>query len=240
MTDHPMKGHNSPPSEFDEIKNTITDLFGEAKNWCDGEPVTTKEQHDEVAKLIASIKEAMKEAEKIRKGEVKPLDDQKAEIQAKFNKLIGNTKSITGIAVQALDACKDILTPYLQEQQRIKDDAAKALAEEAAKAEQEALEQLRSREVGNLEDTTQAELAVNEAKNIATQAKKALKTATTKTGMRTTKRAEIVDLNAAVKYYWPLRKEQFQELVQSFADQDARSGINNIPGVTIHSDVRAK
>ena len=73
-------GHNSPPSPFEEIKTRIEDLYGEAKQWLDGEPVTTQDQANALNTLENRIREAAKEAEALRKGEVKPLDDAKAEL----------------------------------------------------------------------------------------------------------------------------------------------------------------
>lgn len=49
-------GHNRSP--FELSKETIEDLYSEAKNWLDGEPVATQEQADEIQKLLRMIQAA--------------------------------------------------------------------------------------------------------------------------------------------------------------------------------------
>jgi polyhydroxyalkanoate synthesis regulator phasin len=104
-------GDNNPPSPFDEIKSRIDDLYNEAKLWLDGEPVTTQEQANALNTLENRIREAAKEAETLRKSEVKPLDEAKAEIQERFNALIGETKTVTGKTVMAISTIKSFLKP---------------------------------------------------------------------------------------------------------------------------------
>ena len=127
-------GHNQPPPEptpFEVISAKIQDLYEEAKNWCDGEPISTQGQADEVSKLMNMIREAEKEADKLRKDEVAPLDEAKKEVQDRYNPLIGKTTKITGKTVMALDACKAALSddqPYIE---KCRAAIAKATGEQA-------------------------------------------------------------------------------------------------------------
>ena len=150
-------GHNAPPTPFDEIKTRIEDLYAEAKQWLDGEPVTTQDQANALNTLENRIREAAKEAEALRKGEVKPLDDAKAEIQERFNALIGETKTVTGKTVMAIAAIKSALKPYLLELDRIQRETAAKAREEAEKAEQAARAAMQSREADNLEQREEAD-----------------------------------------------------------------------------------
>ncbi len=47
------------------------------------------------------------------KVESEPYKQKIEEIQARYNELIGNNKSITGIALKAEEACNAALKPYL-------------------------------------------------------------------------------------------------------------------------------
>ena len=77
-------GGNFPPAEptaFDRVEQTIRDLYGEAKNWLDGEPVNTAELAAGVEQLEVMLKRAIKEADAARTAEYKPLNDAKAKPQ---------------------------------------------------------------------------------------------------------------------------------------------------------------
>ena len=127
-------GHNNPPADpFGAIKAHIDDLYVEAKNWLDGEPITTQAQADQVTRLLDMIRDAEKVADNARKEENKPFDDGKAAVQAKYAPLISDTKAVKGRTVLAAEACKAALAPWRQAQEAIAREAARKTREEAEK-----------------------------------------------------------------------------------------------------------
>lgn len=237
---HPMQGHNNPPDEYALISEKIQDLYDEAKSWCDGEPVTTDEHEKALTSLMGMIRDAEKEADNLRKKEVKPHDDAKKAIQDKFNKLIGSNKSITGLTVEALNACKMAVEPYRQKKAAEAAEKARIEQEKAREAERIAQEEMRkAKESADLEARERAEALAKKAKEAEKSAKSANKSATTGLGLRTYYRAEITDLNNAIKHFWKLDAKPFEELVQKLADQHANRKGGDLPGIKIHVERKA-
>lgn len=235
-------GHNQPPSPFDEIKARIEDLYGEAKQWLDGELVTTQDQANALNTLENRIREAAKEAEALRKGEVKPLDDAKAEIQERFNALIGETKTVTGKTVMAITAIKSALKPYLLELDRQQREAAAKAREEAQKAEQAALIAMQTRGAENLAEREEAERLVIEAKALNAAASKAedakahAKGDGRATGLRSVWRAQMNSPFDAAAWAWKTHRDELTAFVQGLADRDVRNGARALAGFNIIED----
>lgn len=239
MTALATVGHNNPPSPFDEIKTRIEDLYDEAKQWLDGEPVTTQDQANALNTLETRIREAAKEAEALRKSEVKPFDDAKAEIQERFNTLIGETKTVTGKTVMAIAAIKGALKPYLLELDRIQREAAAKARAEAEKAEQTALVAMQTRSADNLAEREEAERLLTEAKAMDAAASKAeaakahAKGDGRATGLRSVWKAQMESQRDSAAWAWNAHREELMAFVQSLADKDVRAGARAIPGFTI-------
>lgn len=236
-------GHNNPPlSPFDEIKTRIEDLYDEAKQWLDGEPVTTQDQANALNTLENRIREAAKEAEALRKGEVKPLDDAKAEIQERFNALIGETKTVTGKTVMAIAAIKSALKPYLLELDKQQREAAAKAREEAQKAEQAALIAMQTRGAENLAEREEAERLVIEAKALNAAASKAedakahAKGDGRATGLRSVWRAQMNSPFDAAAWAWKTHRDELTAFVQGLADRDVRNGARALAGFNIIED----
>lgn len=242
-------GHNNPPEQtpFDAVSSEINDLYLEAKNWCDGEPITTQAQADTVGLLVQSLRKASSTAEALRKEEVKPLDTAKAEIQAKYAPLIANTKAVTGKAVMAQDACKKALAPWLAKIEEEKRIEAEKKHQEAEAARLEAQAKMdAARESADLEAREEADAALKDAEKQQKAANKASKEKAHATGgagravgLRDNWIAEIKDLGVAGKHYWSTDRAEFVALVQRLADQDARRGAHNIPGIEFRNERKA-
>lgn len=224
-------GHNKPPSEFDEVKQEIEDLYNEAKNWADGEPIATQEVADNVAELIKMIKNANKKAEMLRKKEVAPLDNQKRAIQDKYAPLTANTKTCVGKGVLALKACQDALLPFNQEQQRIKDEEARKAREEAERKEREAQEALQA---ASLEDREEAQELMAEAQKAKKQARKAAKDNVK--GMRTAWKVRMNHPKEAAAYFWKNDRDELLAFFQTLAERKVREGMREIPGFKIEQE----
>ena len=237
-------GHNKPPvTPFDESREEITGLYEEAKLWLDGEPVETQEMADKIGLLLDKIRKASKVADDRRKEEVKPFDAGKKEVQARYNELIGDTKTVTGIAVKATKACKEALAPYLAEQDRKQREAEEAARKEAEAKRKEAEEAIRASSVANLQEREEAEAKLKEAEkaekvlSVASKQKAQAKVAGGRAiSLRTIYRPEIIDLREVARYYWQEKPEEMQRIFTQMVEVDVRSGARNIPGVTVHED----
>ena len=221
-------GDNGAPSEFDEVKGEINDLYDEAKNWIDGDPITTQAVADNVDELIKQIKTANKKAEALRVKEKAPLDSQIRVIQDKYAPLIADTKVVTGKTVLALKACKDALQPFKQEQQRLKDEEARKFAEEARLKEREAQEALAA---ASLDDREAAQELMAESQKLAKSAKRVSKDNVK--GMRKTCVVKMCNAKDAAAYFWKNDRDALLEFFQTLAEQKTRQGIRTIPGFII-------
>lgn len=241
-------GHNAPPlTPFEVIETKINDLYTEARQWLDGEPVATQQYADAVNKLINAISDAEKEADALRKEEARPFDDAKAEIQARYNVLIGNTKSVKGKTVMALEAAKKALTPWLQEQDRIKREAEKKAREAAEAAQKAAQEAFAKAQADDLAAREKAEELAAAAKKAEIAAKVAEKdTAKAKggagraTGLRSFYHADITDAREFARYVWVSHKAEMDEFLSTLAKRLVdQNHDRTIPGVTIREERKA-
>lgn len=238
-------GHNHPPADaeptpFEMSEVEIGDLFAEAKNWLDGEPVSSQAQADAVSKLIDDLRKAGKLADERRVAENKPFDDGKAEVQARYAPLISDTKSIKGKVPLAIEMAKKALTPWLQKLEEEKAAAAKKAREEAEAAERAAQEALAAaRAADDLSKREEAEKLLAQAKTAEAVADKAENAKAHATGgskamgLRSVWRAEMTDPRAAAAHYWQTRRPDVDAFFQGLADADVRAGKRDIPGFMI-------
>lgn len=236
MTDTtPTIGHNGGPEldPFDAIRQEIEDLYGEARNWADGEPIATAKQHDEIARLYDMLHDAGKRADDARKEEARPFDEAKAAIQEKYNILIGNTKSVKGKVPMGKEALGALLTVW---RRRVAEE--KAAVAEAARREAERLaEEARAvRSTGDLAAKEAAELLIKEAAAVGRFAKAAEKGPT---GLRSVWRAELVDVEKALDWAYNRDPDAFRALCQSQADAVVRAGMRMVPGFRVWEEKRA-
>jgi hypothetical protein len=224
---------------YDLICEHIDDLYAEAKNFADGEPITTPGQAEAVQTLMRQIQQAEKAADAERVKENEPFDAGKAEVQARYAPLIGNTKAVKGKTVQAVEALKACLAPWLKrldDEQKAKAEAARAeaqrLAEIAAVARQAAApSDLESREAAEdmLAHARMAEKAARDAENARPQASGMGRAAT----LRTSYKAVLVDAQVAAGAYWKRDPSAFNAFLQKLADADVASGRRDIPGFDV-------
>lgn len=250
-----VMGDNNPPelSPFEKSQQEITDLFNEAKHWLDGEPIANQEQADMVGLLVQKIRAAIKTADERRTVENKPFDDGKAEVQARYNPLIADTKTTKGKGPMALDVCKQALAPWLakvDEAKRAEAERLRKEAEEKAAAAAEALAASRSN-TADLESREEAERALEQAAKAERFAKKAEKSTAQASGgagraigLRTVYSAEVTDLNAAAWHFLALCPDEVRPAIQRLADDAVRSAGKaaeslSIPGVVIRAEKKA-
>lgn len=235
-------GHNKPP--FELSKEAISDLYEEAKNWLDGEEIATQEQADEVQKLMRMIQAAEKEADARRKDEQEPFKTEIDAIQARYNELIGNNKSVKGLTVRAIEACKKALAPWLvkvEEDNRRKAEEARKEAEAKAEAARKAMQERQS-----LEDAERAEALVREAKQAEADARKAAnaKASAKGEGRAVTLRdyyiPEITDHTAFARWVWLNHRPDMIDFLNMEAAKLVAAGIRSgIEGVNVKHERRA-
>lgn len=226
-------GHNGAPelTPFELSRDEIEDLFLEATNWADGEPVTTAEQEAAIDKLIGLLRDAEKLADARRVEENKPFDEGKAAVQAKFNPLIQPKKGKTQIAIESLKAT---VAPYRKKIADEKAAAAEKLRLEAEAKRKAAEDAFRTSQVTDLAKRAEAEALLDEAKQAEKVAKKADKVATTGLGLRTTYRAEVTDPDLLAGYCWERHLPAVIEAMTALAQRDVNAGNHSIPGIKVH------
>lgn len=231
----PPATHNQPPAKLTAFE-TIADLYDEAKNWADGEPITSPEMHDKITELREKLHEAGKEADALRKAEKDPLDEQIKAIQDEFNPFIQPKKGKVDMGKSALD---DLLAVWRQRVAAEKAAVAAKLAEDAAEAKRKADAAMQST-TGNLAAREEAEAELAAAKEIERDAKRANRIATTGTGLRTVWVATITDEAAALDWAYGRDPGRFRELVQQMADEAVRGGMRSIPGFDVQENKVAR
>lgn len=232
-------GHNAPPVDpFDAIKQEIEDLFDEAKNFCDGEPIDTPELAAAITELHDRIHAAGKRADDLRVDEKAPLDEKVKALQAKYAPLIADTKSAKGKVVLGKEACQSLLTPWRDAQRIAKEKEAAAIAAKAEAARLTAQEAIRASS-GNLAEREAAESLLQDAKKLEKTAARSWKSATTGTGLRSVWMAELVDEEAAMDWLWARAKHEVLAVAQRNADELVRSGVRSVPGFVVREEKQA-
>lgn len=227
-----MIGHNQPPAGFETCRTAINDLYEEAKQWLDGEPITDQEQADALNTLAARIREAAKLAEENRKLEAKPFDDGKAEVQARY-------KPLKSMADAALDSVKAALKPYLLELDRKQREAAEQARKEAEAKRIEAELAFAVRDSANLDQREEAEKLLSEARAAEANAAKAEKAKahakgdSRATGLRTQWQTIIVNESAAMQWAWKTYRSEMLAACLELAKAEVRRGKRQIDGFEI-------
>lgn len=238
------KTHNQPPANdnvepeptpFDLIKHEIEDLFMEASNFCDGEAIADEATAAAITELHDRIHAAGKRADDLRVEEKAPLDEKVKALQAKYAPLISDTKAIKGKVVLGKEACQTLLTPWRTAKAKAASAEAARIAQEAAAATRAAQEAIRASS-GNLGARVEAEELLAHSASLTKQAARADKQATTGTGLRTVWRAELVDMEAALDWWYGEKPEEFTALVQRLADSAVAAGVRKVPGFNVVED----
>ena len=225
------RDHNNPPepTPFEVSRDRIADLYAEAKNWCDGEPIDSEDKAAEVRKLLDMLGEEIRTADARRKTENEPFDAGKAEVQARYNTLIGDTKSVKGKAILAQAACRQALTPWLQKQEAERQAAAEEARKAAEEAKSDAAFAFDVSRSDDLEARERAEELAAQAKAAEAAAKKAGKP--TATGLRTVTQAAVTDNRAFLRWIVENRHDALRGWLQSYAETLCAQKVRGVAGV---------
>jgi hypothetical protein len=241
-------GHNNPPepTPFDVSTVEVSDLTTEARNWLDGAAVQSAAEAEAVAKLLDLFRQAEKRIDERRKTEAEPHDRAKAEIQARYHALIGNTKAGRGLIPVAVEACKKALAPWLQAEEARKREEAEAARKAAERAAERAREAFQAAPVTDLAGRLEAERLAGEAKQAEALAKDAEGSKAAARGgaravtLRTVYRAEVTDRRAFLNWVAANRADELTGMLQGLAERLCSASVRDLPGVTYHEERRAQ
>ncbi len=236
-TDIAGVGHNQPPEPpYIAIFTEIDDLYEEAKNFADGEAISSQEMHDAIEKLYDGLHDAGKRADALRVEEKKPLDEKVAAVQSRYNPYIQPKRGKVDLAKSTLGA---LLAPWRKKVADEKAAEAATKAAEAAAAKEAAEAAIRSSS-GNLGAREYAEELLADAKKLERGAKRADKAATTGLGLRSVWNVNIVDEEKALEWAYLLAPGDFMALALSMAEEKVRGGVRSIDGFSIVEDKVAR
>jgi len=238
-----VMGGNMPPetpTPYEASKQRIADLYQQAADYLDGEPIATQGQADDVSTLMRMLGEEIALADKLRIAEKKPFDDGAAEVQARWNTLIGTTKKVTGIAVLAMDACKEALAPWLRKLAAEQEAAAKAAREEADRQREAAQAAIRAADAANLAERTAAEAKIREAE-VAERAARVAEKAKPHAGgthgravhLRTYYDGIVTDQRTFARWCWENDVDAMTTFLAERAQALTDAGMRSIPGVEV-------
>ncbi len=242
MTALPIHLSNEP-TPFDALRINLDDLLLEARNWADGDPASTQEQVNEIARLIDDLNAGAKAMEAERVAEKKPLDEKIQAIQDRYNVYLAPLKNKQpGKVPTAIDALNAAKRPFLLAEEAKLEAARKKAREEAEAAAQAAAEAARKADAANLDAREEADAKIKAAEDAQRAAKIAENTKAhahgggRAQGLRTRVVAEVTDLDAAVRHYWAENRQAFADLIQKLADDDARQNRRAAKGVTFREE----
>lgn len=244
---NPALGHNNPPAPtpYEAVKSRIEDLLVEARNWADGAKVENAEQADTIARVIEQLRLAERAADDARKDEVKPLDDQRDTIQARYNVYIAPLKNKQpGKIPLAIASLKATPAPWLQkldDERREREEAARAEAAEKARIAAAALMAAQASDLSAQEDVgdllKQADIAAAQARRAANDKAQARGDGRA-IGLRSYFSPVMVDARLALKHYAATNPEAVKAALQALAAADVAAGKRQIPGFNIIEERR--
>jgi hypothetical protein len=230
-------GHNRSPDPFEAFKMDLDDLFDEAKNFLDGQPIADQQQADDVSALVNRLRKSIGGADEYRKAEKKPHDDAAAAVQAKWLPTISKAKL-------ALETAKTALARFLAHQEAEQRAAAQALQEEAKRQAEAAAQAAQQARPDDLAGQTTARVLQENAAAAQKAAQRADKVKVQATGgeravglRKATYRAEITDILAFGKWAWEHRRGEYLTFLDTLAQLEAKQP-RPTPGITFHENER--
>jgi hypothetical protein len=233
LSDEINRGRNSPPEPFDAFRLEIEDLFAEANNWLDGEPIATQQQADDVSALVNRLRKVLKDADDQRKAEKKPHDDAAKAVQALWTPLLSK-------AELAASTARNALAVFLRKKEDEQRAGAEALRKEAEQAAEAAAQSRQLANPESLSDQTavrvreEAAAALAKAADRAAGAKAHAKGGERAVGLRSDWKAEVTDALAFGKWAWEHRRDEYLGFLTGLAQRECRQGPKGIPGIIVH------
>jgi len=209
-------GDNLPEEPVDQIK---VELEGEAEIVAQflTEPVKTQEEADRVGPWVDRLRKLAQRADKIREEEKAPFLQGCRDVDDKWRVPVAKARELAKRLLQHLK-------PFLDEQDRLRREAALAAAIESDRLRKEADKQTSEAERADLQRK-----ASDAAQRSVVQNPSAGRTGAT-VSLRHEKAAEITDYDALLTALKD--RPEIKEVVQSLARRAAKAGIE-LPGMKI-------
>jgi hypothetical protein len=214
-------GHNNPPTPLDGIYVELENLWVEANNWLDGEPVSNEGQMKSVDILLAMTKDLGKRAKDLKESEFRPHKAACDEVVADWKPVVDDLKKIA-------DGCKTIVGDYKVKLARQRDEEARKAREEAEAVLQAARQAEQEADKGNIAARLASERAAIEAKRDLVNVQRQAKSGHVK-GLRSVTEYLVTDQKSCLN--WIARNDR--EATVAFIEEYVRrnGGIKRIDGV---------
>jgi NADH dehydrogenase/NADH:ubiquinone oxidoreductase subunit G len=230
------------------IQAYLDDLLTEAANWADGAAIASREQADAVARIKQDLQQSINDADAARMEEKRPLDEQIAEIQDRYNAYIAPLKNkAPGKASKAIAALNNALSAWLRkldDEKRTRErEAASIAAAAAAEALAARAEAKVSTDLAAMDEAddklAHAEALIKQAKGVGAEKVQAIGS-TRAVGLRSFWAAQMIEGKGgdALRHYLATKPDRVRLFLQSLADEDVRNGARAIPGFHITEDRR--
>ena len=221
MNERAVIGGNHPPEPIDPmeaIQAQYDDTFAEVANWLDGSPVENEAQMKAVDALLASVKDAEKDAKAAKEDEYRPHKAAGDAVIARWKPFLDDLDR----QKKGLTAASDAFKRKLAAEKAEADRKARAEAEAKMRAAREAEERANAADL-------EAQRAAAQAKAEADAAVAAARAASKDTvpGLRTFDVTEVLDRRALINWIATNRKDDLAE----WMDDYARRNKLHIPGV---------
>ncbi|GGJ39822.1 hypothetical protein CDQ92_13355 [Sphingopyxis bauzanensis] len=211
----------------------VDDLYSEAANFVDGEPVKTQGEADALAAIITGAKQIRKDADAARKTEKQPHDDAAKAVQAKWAPVLTKVDDV-------ITAVQKPLTAWLLAQEEERQRIAQETQAEADRLAEQAIAAARTS--GSLESLTATRELQDAAFDAAKVAKRAGKAKShvhgggRAFGLRTYWEASLTDSGEALKWAKARHPEELREFLRELAGKAVNAGAREIPGFTINQE----
>lgn len=242
-------GDNNPPSEavlaLSKFSDDLNIHLENAKPFLDGAEIISEAEAELVQRIIDDNKNLHKKMESARKKLVKPLDDEKKEIQEQFNPWIQNNKSGKGKLVHIAEACEERRTAWLRKQELNRQEAERKLKEEAEKAEKERLAALENRQYGDIDSKLRAEQAIDSEKSIQSALKRVQNTRVgtkvegRKATLREIKTPEVISHDLLLLWIQEHRIDDLNKFCEEMAAKEFRAKNYDIYGVKVNTSYKS-
>ena len=231
-------GHNQPPDVYDGFRLHVEDLFDQAKQFLDGEPIETEQQAEDVSRLLNMVRKTSNDADDARKAEKKPHDDAAKAVQAKWKPLLDKLDL-------AATTAKNALAPFLRKQEEAQRAAAQAAIEEARRQAEAAAQAAQQARPDDLAGQATARILQENAAELEKKAarldksKAHAKGGERAVGLRSVWTPTLTDACAALRHYRERQPDELKAWLLEQATKDVRAGARSIPGFTITEERKA-
>lgn len=206
----------------------IDDLYEEAGHRLDGSDIETQEEADNLGRIMSELRRLSNAADEARKLEAKPFDDGKAAVQERYKPVIARADRAVNLAKASLGKWLAKLEAERVERQRIAEQAAAILAQQAAAQPRDTLA-----DAERHDEAVKASTAA--ARAVTRIAKDAPKVAGIgrAVSLRTYYETELSDALAALRWLKEHRPTELRAAILDLIERESLAIRRTVPGVAI-------